>query len=757
MAWFTYVPHNVFYIFSHLYLEEIVALLIALTVSLSLVTANHVLTDADLFWWTIMGCWASLGCALLYKMGVLCNPRFAKAPEHDEPSVREPDDYSKFGAPAQVERDVILDGTSFRDSAGRRVHLRGINVGGMSKMPIGSNSSQSTIPYGEGATFVGRPFALEEADVHLQRLRAWGLTFLRFIVTWEALEPRVPGEYDTEYIQYLVEIIRKCREYGISVLIDPHQDAWSRWTGGDGAPRWTLEKIGFDPEKLSESGACFLHQCHLADESDPKGFFPKMSWPVNNLFYPAATMWAIFFAGEDYAPKTKIGDENAGAYLRRHYYGAVSALAEALKGEPNVLGFETLNEPNMGWVGRTLSLDKFNAPQPLGYLMSPWETIQLANGESLKLPKYGEDFKYLGHFALNEHHTQVFLPGYRDPWNDNGVWDYDANGKMRLLKKRYFDLKTKEDFQTRYMRPFWRDFAEAVTSKMPDGIIFLGPTMDMEWPKLHVATKDDVPEDTRIVWAPHWYDGPTLQYSNYRTWLGCEIATYGLKFDVGPGVAPNTHKRCLRNLKASGKDVGPTLLGEVGIPWCGDYGSTDRAMNDTMEAVESSNLQAVTVWNYVPSNTKEMKDGWNKEDLSIFTSEPNPRCDSNGGPHLRMPSVVRPYAFKLAGKLVSARFDGLHDDKCFIMRFEQDPTAKTNRSEIFVPLGVHYPRGIDIEVSDGSYELDKVRQTLTFSHDPQILSHWLCIRHRPCMNNAPSSRMPASKLFASSPLLEARA
>lgn len=106
-------------------------------------------------------------------------------------------------------------------------------------------------------------------------------------------------------------------------------------------------------------------------------FFPKMSWPVNNLFYPAATMWAIFFAGEDYAPNTKIGknlrfrrgrygigpncvadNENAGVYLRRHYYNAVSALAEALREEKNVLGFETLNEPNMGWIGRSLPLEK---------------------------------------------------------------------------------------------------------------------------------------------------------------------------------------------------------------------------------------------------------------------------------------------------------------------------------------------------------------------------------------------------------------
>ena len=56
-------------------------------------------------------------------------------------------------------------------------------------------------------------------------------------------------------------------EHGITVYIDPHQvryssprketlnltppqDVWSRWTGGDGAPGWTLEAVGFDVGKL---------------------------------------------------------------------------------------------------------------------------------------------------------------------------------------------------------------------------------------------------------------------------------------------------------------------------------------------------------------------------------------------------------------------------------------------------------------------------------------------------------------------------
>ncbi len=151
-----------------------------------------------------------------------------------------------------------VDGPWFKDEDGRTLLLRGVNLGGSSKVPAtpdGATYRREGFFDHRGASFVGRPFPLREADEHFARLRSWGFTFLRFLVTWEAIEHAGPGVYDHDYLDYVYAVVKRAGEHGIDVFVDPHQDVWSRFSGGDGAPGWTFEAIGMDVTRFAAAGS----------------------------------------------------------------------------------------------------------------------------------------------------------------------------------------------------------------------------------------------------------------------------------------------------------------------------------------------------------------------------------------------------------------------------------------------------------------------------------------------------------------------
>src|SRR5512136_1233248 len=127
---------------------------------------------------------------------------------------------------------IRIQNSSFVDEYNRTLMLRGVNLGGSSKVPATPNGATYLLREGffnhREVSFVGRPFPLDEAEEHFNRLKAWGLTFLRFLVSWEAIEHAGPGIYDEAYLDYVRRVVEKAGEHGIRLFIDPHQDVWSR-------------------------------------------------------------------------------------------------------------------------------------------------------------------------------------------------------------------------------------------------------------------------------------------------------------------------------------------------------------------------------------------------------------------------------------------------------------------------------------------------------------------------------------------------
>jgi hypothetical protein len=134
--------------------------------------------------------------------------------------------------------------------------LRGCTLYGSGSNPVHPDLSPRAPP---GLTAL--PFPPEEAEGRFRRLKGEGVSCIRLVIAWEALEYAGPGLYDESYLASLRKILVAAAQTGLFVFIDPVQNRWSRWIRGEGAPPWTLEQGSKGQEWLQERYIECMRHC----------------------------------------------------------------------------------------------------------------------------------------------------------------------------------------------------------------------------------------------------------------------------------------------------------------------------------------------------------------------------------------------------------------------------------------------------------------------------------------------------------------
>lgn len=592
---------------------------------------------------------------------------------------------------------ATTDRDRFVDHHGRHLLLRGVNLGGDSKVPYPDGGTENPSDFSDHrqVSFVGRPFPAEEADEHFARLRHWGFNALRFLVTWEAVAHAGPQQCDSAYLDYVVSMLERAQAHGFIAFIDFHQDAWSRMSGGSGAPGWTFEALGLDIKALAVSDAALVMQHHFDYDSpeDHQASYPVMGWAGNYHRAANGIMWTAFFAGAVLTPEWRVDGENVQRFLQRHFLGAMDALAARVAHLPNVVGFDTLNEPGLGWIGQRLSERPADISRLRpGPVWTPLDCLRLAHGQRVEVPCLARDaetmaLRHVGERAFNEQRMRVWLPGSADPFAAHGAWRAAGDGG-EALEEDFFCVHRGQPIHISNdcMAPFFDEVARTVRRHRTDWLVFaeINPGATAAGQQFPAAMPP------RWVNASHWYDIQCL-----RTKLSPAAPRSALVARYRPEL------QALRDLGARHATPAPTLFGEFGIQFdldgasayrrwrAGETGQEiwDRHVPPLAAAFDVLDelLASGTLWNYTASNRNDARigDRWNQEDLSIFSrDQATTREDPDSGGRA-IDGFVRAYVVAAQGELRQMRYDDTRARLDF--ELEADP-------DIPMPTLVFLPR-----------------------------------------------------------------
>jgi hypothetical protein len=270
-----------------------------------------------------------------------------------------------------------------------------------------------------------------------------------------------------------------------------------------------------------------------------------------------------------------------------------------------------------------------------------------------------------------------------------------------------------------FLRPFCDRVLSAVRRVDADALLFVeGPPVPVGKPPPWDPRAGD---PSGVVHAGHWYDGLTLMNKAYNPEFTLDITTLQPVF--GREDVRRSFAEQLGRLKAERPAV-PYLLGEFGVPFDldgkrsfrdGDFATQTEALDAYFGALDH-NLIGGTIWNYTADNDNTHGDQWNGEDLSIYSPEQRKDQRNLDGAHpldaggRALDAVVRPCAIAVSGEPLRMRFDLA--TRVFELAFRHDPAVRAP-TEIFVPHR-HYPAGVEVEISSGTFALDEENQILSW-------------------------------------------
>lgn len=186
------------------------------------------------------------------------------------------------------------------DEQGRVVILRGVNA---------RVEGIFDVTFDDGRTALEPIPKMDASD--FADMKTWGFDALRLPINWSALEPTETSGFDDAYLDRVQAVADLAKDAGVVVLIDLHEDAYSKEIGEDGAPLWAIRP---PPPMLLEGP--------LTDLGDR-----RLSKPVLDAF------------------DTFFGPSDDGAYLRERFAAAAEHVAKRFADHPAVMGLEIFNEP----------------------------------------------------------------------------------------------------------------------------------------------------------------------------------------------------------------------------------------------------------------------------------------------------------------------------------------------------------------------------------------------------------------------------